>query len=79
MGPAEEVRVRSAQCNKPGVVVTERRPSSKLCDGSSPPSGVPCAAQALRKAAKLAGGGPTAVHAYRLLAQMKQVGGWLAA
>lgn len=30
--------------------------------------------QALRKAAKLAKSGTTAVHAYRLLAQMKQVG-----
>lgn len=32
-----------------------------------------CQAQALRKAAKLARTGPTAVHAYRLLAQMAQV------
>ena len=34
------------------------------------------AVQALRKAAKLARTGPTAVHAYRLLAQMAQVSSW---
>lgn len=34
----------------------------------------PATIQVLRKAIKLSRGGNTAVHAYRLLAQMKQVG-----